>query len=33
MSRRLVVRIVWVAVAAFVAAFGRDVYRTLERLL
>jgi hypothetical protein len=32
-TRRTLARVAWVAVAAFVAAFGRDMYRTLERLL
>jgi hypothetical protein len=27
MTRRTLARVAWVAVAAFVAAFGRDVYR------
>jgi hypothetical protein len=29
MRRITIERIVWVAIAAFVAAFGRDVYRWL----
>lgn len=27
MTRRTLARLAWVAVAAFVAAFGRDLYR------